>query len=86
MNHGINLIAKILTPIFYANGDTKTPMRITIWSLLVNTFLNIVLMIPFGHVGIAMGSSIAAWYNVWLLNKYAGNCGDFIILQNLTTR
>lgn len=26
-----------------------------------------------------MGSSIAAWYNVWLLNKYAGNCGDFII-------
>ena len=73
------VIAKILTPIFYANGDTKTPMRITIWSLLVNTFLNIVLMIPFDHVGIAMGSSIAAWYNVWLLNKYAGNCGDFII-------
>jgi putative peptidoglycan lipid II flippase len=73
------VIAKILTPIFYAHGDTKTPMRITIYSLLVNTFLNIVLMIPFGHVGIAMGSSIAAWYNVGLLNKYAENCGDFKI-------
>ena len=36
-------------------------------------------MIPFGHVGIAMGSSIAAWYNVGLLNKYAENCGDFKI-------
>jgi len=73
------VIAKILIPVFYAKGDTKTPMRITIYSLLVNTFLNIVLMIPFGHVGIAMGSSIASWYNVWLLNKYARNSGDFTI-------
>ena len=71
------VIAKILTPIFYANGDTKTPMRITIYSLLVNTFLNIALMIPFDHVGIAIGSSIGAWYNVWLLNKHAKAHGDF---------
>jgi putative peptidoglycan lipid II flippase len=78
------VIAKILTPIFYANGDTKTPMRITIYSLLVNTFLNIVLMIPFDHIGIAIGSSIAAWYNVWLLNKYAKSQGNFKI--NIKTR
>ncbi len=73
------VISKILTPIFYANGDTKTPMRITIYSLLANTFLNIALMIPFNHVGIAIGSSIAAWYNVWLLAKYAKSQGNFNI-------
>jgi putative peptidoglycan lipid II flippase len=73
------VIAKILTPIFYANGDTKTPMRITVYSLLFNSFLNIALMIPFDHVGIAIGSSISAWYNVFLLSKYAKSHGNFKI-------
>eukprot|EP00916_Digyalum_oweni_P019740 GHVL01032941.1.p1 GENE.GHVL01032941.1~~GHVL01032941.1.p1 ORF type:complete len:277 (-),score=-2.00 GHVL01032941.1:565-1395(-) len=73
------VLAKILMPIFYANLDTKTPFRITVYSLLVNTGLNILLMIPFGHVGIALGSSIAAWFNVYLLNKHAKQYGDFQI-------
>lgn len=73
------VLAKILTPIFYANQDTQTPLKITIYSVAVNTLLNLVLMIPFGHVGIAVGSSISAWYNVYLLNKYAKNYGDFKI-------
>ncbi len=71
------VIAKILTPIYYANLDTKTPFRITLYSLTINTILNIVLMIPFGHVGIAIGASIAAWINAWLLNKHAKQYGDF---------
>lgn len=73
------VLAKILTPIFYANLDTKTPFRITVYSLIINTSLNIILMIPFGHVGIAIGSSIAAWINVWLLNKHAKQYGNFLI-------
>lgn len=69
------VLTKVLTPIFYANGDTKTPMRITIYSLVVNTGLNIVLMIFFAHVGIALGSSLAGCYNVWLLFIYAKRYG-----------
>lgn len=76
------VLAKILTPIFYANHDTKTPFKITVYSLFINTTLNILLMIPFGHVGIAFGSSIAAWINVWLLNKYAKQYGDFLITSD----
>ena len=75
------VLAKILTPIFYANLDTKTPFRITIYSLLANTSLNIILMIPFGYIGIAIGSSIASWFNVWLLNKYAKQYGNFQITK-----
>ncbi|KAJ6645064.1 putative lipid II flippase MurJ, partial [Pseudolycoriella hygida] len=60
------IFTKILMPIFYANHDTKTPLKVTLYSLLVNAILNIILMIPFNHVGIALGSSIAAWYNVLL--------------------
>ncbi len=73
------VLAKILIPIFYANGDTKTPLKITLYSMLLNTLLNIMLMMPFGHVGIAAGSSIAAWVNVYLLSKYSIKYGDFSI-------
>ena len=76
------ILAKILTPIFYANLDTKTPFKITVYSLIINTILNVLLMIPFGHVGIALGSSIAAWINVWLLNKYAKQHGGFLITND----
>jgi putative peptidoglycan lipid II flippase len=75
------VLAKILIPIFYANGDTKTPLRITVYSLVVNTGLNIALMIPFAHVGIAIGSTIAGWYNVYLLNKGARQYGEFKIVS-----
>lgn len=69
------ILAKIFMPIFYANHDTKTPMKVTIYALTLNTLLNIILMIPFGQNGIALGSSIAAWYNLWLLIRYAKSHG-----------
>ncbi len=73
------ILSKILTPIFYANLDTKTPFKITVYSIIANILLNILLMIPLQHVGIALGSSIAAWYNVYLLKKHAKQYGDFRI-------
>ncbi len=77
------VLSKILTPIFYASGDTKTPLRITINSLIINSILNLVLMIPFGYLGIAFGSLIAAWYNVWLLYKSANKLGKLFILPEM---
>jgi putative peptidoglycan lipid II flippase len=77
------VLAKILTPIFYANHDTKTPLKITIYSLAANTILNLILMIPLSHIGIALGSSISAWYNVWLLHKYAHAYGRLTLSSSL---
>ncbi len=77
------ILSKILTPIFYANQDTKTPMRITIYSLIANTILNVLLMIVLGHVGIALGSSISAWFNVYLLYKNIDNNYKIIIDRDL---
>lgn len=76
------ILAKIFTPIFYANCDTKTPMQITIKALIVNTLLNIFLMQFMGHVGIALGSSIAAWYNLYLLIKSTHRHGLFRLTTN----
>lgn len=77
------IVAKILTTVFYANQDTKTPLKITIYSLAVNIILNIVFMVPLKHVGIALGSSIAGWYNVWLLLKYNKKHYDFVLTRSV---
>ena len=64
------ILAKILTPIFYANGDTKTLLKITVFSIIINTGMNLLLMNSLQHIGVAIGTSIAAWYNLRLLYSY----------------
>lgn len=73
------VLAKIITPIYYANLDTHNPLRISLYSMAANIILNILLMIPLNHVGIALGSSIASWFNVWLLYKHAKQYGNYAI-------
>lgn len=77
------VLAKIITPIFYANGDTKTPLKITILTLIANIIFNIALMKPLQHVGIAFGTSMAAWLNVWLLHRYAKRFGTLQLDKSL---
>lgn len=72
-------LSKIFTPVFYANLDTKTPLRISIYSLLINTGLNILLMQPFGTIGIAAGFTLSSWFNLWLLERGTHKFGTFII-------
>jgi putative peptidoglycan lipid II flippase len=61
------MMIKIFTPAFFARLDTRTPM----WLAGVNAALNIVLSLTlfpvYGHVGIAMATSISAWVNAVLL-------------------
>ena len=56
-------LTKVFQPAFYAREDTKTPMRFAIISVLVNIIASLVLSRFFGHVGIAMATSLAAWIN-----------------------
>ncbi|MCD6034910.1 MAG: Virulence factor MVIN-like [Rickettsiales bacterium] len=61
------VLAKVLLPGFFAHGNTKTPVKIAVSCLVINTVLNIALVYPFHHTGIAIGTSIAAWVNALLL-------------------
>ena len=56
-------LTKVFQPGFYAREDTATPMRFSIVSVMVNIVASLVLSQFFGHVGIAMATSIAAWTN-----------------------
>jgi putative peptidoglycan lipid II flippase len=47
----------------YARGDTKTPVRIGVLSVVVSAVSAYLLMQRFGPAGIALGAAIAAWVN-----------------------
>lgn len=61
------VLSKVFAATYFAHQDTKTPVKIALISIGSNLMLNILLMGPFGHVGLAMATSIAAWLNAGLL-------------------
>jgi putative peptidoglycan lipid II flippase len=63
------VLVRVVQPTFYARGDTATPVRATILSVVVNIALKIGLVwgLNFGAVGIALGTALAAWANVAVL-------------------
>ncbi|MCP4395462.1 MAG: murein biosynthesis integral membrane protein MurJ [Alphaproteobacteria bacterium] len=69
------VLAKVFAPNFFARGDTKTPVKIATAAMGMNVVLNLILMFPFGHVGIAAATSISAWFSVlvyWIALKRRG--------------
>jgi len=61
------MCTKILAPAYYSRQDMKTPVRIGIISLAAGLVANLVLMVPLGHVGLALGTTIGATVNAGLL-------------------
>lgn len=61
---------KIIAPAFYSLQDTKTPVKIGIYSMILNTVLNLLLMGPLQHGGLALATSLAALFNVAMLIYY----------------
>lgn len=57
--------AKALTPNFFARGDTKTPVKYSIVVFAANIIFALILMKPFGHIGIAAATSIASFVSVY---------------------
>ena len=58
---------KVLSPAFYALNDARTPMLISVGSIVVNFVMNSLLVGPFGHVGLAFSTSTVALVNFLLL-------------------
>ena len=61
------LIKVFVFSVFSRAGDTATPVRAAAGALVVNLVFNLLLMGPLAHVGLALASSIAAWFNVGFL-------------------
>jgi putative peptidoglycan lipid II flippase len=58
------VLIKVLTPGFYAREDTRTPVKIAVVAVVLNTSVALALMGPLAHVGIALATAVSAWVNV----------------------
>lgn len=60
IGHGAYAMRDLLSRTFYALGDTRTPMKNSIFGMVINIILNIVLSRYLGIGGLALATSISA--------------------------
>jgi len=60
-------IVRITSPVFYALGQSRTPVIVSVVTVLTNVVLNLALVRVMGYRGLALGTSIAALLNAAML-------------------
>ena len=69
-------VSRIVAPTFYALGDSRTPVMVSIVSVLTNAALSMALSRALGFRGLALGTSLAALLSaallVWFLRRRLG--------------
>jgi len=80
------ILTKIFSTAFFAQGFTKIPSLIGIGSIFVN-LVCIYLLIPhYAHTGIAIATTIAAWFNAFGLYVFMVRDGKFSILKSIKVK
>jgi putative peptidoglycan lipid II flippase len=73
--YGFGIVAIVLlrsaVASFQAQGDTRTPMVISLTAVAFNIALKLVLFKPFGAPGLAAATAVGAWINLVLLAIFA---------------
>ena len=59
----------MVAPGYFARQDTRTPVRVGIIALVANLVLNLALVVPLAHAGLALATSLAAFINAGLLYR-----------------
>ena len=77
---------KVLAAGYYSLQDTKTPMKVGVYAMFLNIVLNLILMGPLQHGGLALATSLSAIFNyfalIYLLRNRLGLMGGRKILQS----
>ncbi len=61
------VLIKVFTPGYFARGDTRTPVKTALVSLVINVALIFALIDRLEIVGLVLASAIAAWINCLML-------------------
>ncbi|MBF8223553.1 murein biosynthesis integral membrane protein MurJ [Halomonas sp. 328] len=61
------MLIKVLAPGFFARQDTKTPVKVGIIAMVANMILNLILIWPLAHAGLALATALSAFLNAGLL-------------------
>ena len=79
-------IVRIASPAFYALGDSRTPVSISIAAVIANAGLNLALVRVLGYRGLALGTSVAALFNagalIWFLHRRLDGLDDRRVLSS----
>ena len=60
-------VVKLASPSFYALRDARTPVTVSVISIVVNLILNVLLFKVMGFLGLALGTGLAATVNAIIL-------------------
>jgi len=78
----------LLARSFYALEDTKTPVVIGIFSMIINIILSFILVKPFGVIGLALAFSLASIINMIILflylHKRFGDLNDKSLIRSIS--
>ena len=80
------VLIKAFQPGFYARQDTVTPFKIGVAAVLLNILLAVMLMQFILHVGIALATSVAYWFNAIMLGYILHRRGQLRLDDQLKKR
>jgi putative peptidoglycan lipid II flippase len=61
------ILVKVLAPGFYARQNIKTPVKIAVITLVATQLMNLALIVPLRHTGLALAIGLGACLNASLL-------------------
>jgi putative peptidoglycan lipid II flippase len=80
-------LSRVVVPAFYAMKDTRTPVWVSFWTLLINAGFGLVLMQYWSHVGLAIALTLASLFNalvlLWLLRRRIGELRQKTLVQSM---
>jgi len=80
------VLVKVFAPGFFARGDTATPVKVGVVAVALNLALNLLLTRWLLHVGIALATVIAAWFNALALAILLVRRGQLVLDRRLRRR
>lgn len=75
------ILSNIMTSVFFANKNTKTPSKISCYCLLLNVVVSLLLTPIWHHKGIAVSICCSAWLNLFML-LYNAKKKQYISISN----
>jgi putative peptidoglycan lipid II flippase len=69
------VLIRSMVAMFFARGDTATPVKAALIAVPVNIAFKILLMGPFAQVGLALSTSIGMWINFLLVLWFGARSG-----------
>lgn len=64
------VMQKVLSPLYYAREDTRSPFRFAVWAMIVNAAVALGLAPFIGFIAAALGTTVAGW--VMLVQLWSG--------------